>query len=701
MRPFCSSQRLPSPFGRGAGGEGCSRLDVGRYGHPGPIAPHPGPLPAGEGDQWFASPDQPSACARRGAGGEGWSRSNVGRLGRLGPIAPLPDPLPEGEGDRWLASRNLLVLAMALVVVLAAQSGCGPAGGAPVKITNRAADASGQWSEDLFSFALENLNHLEDNDCEEMRHSTWQRLAVLQQPNIAPGKLPPDALLRSWPEPDMLRQVVNRLNQWVDTQEKPAPWKPDPMLATLSADLGQIPMLQDLGEVHFTAYDGYMLMEAVWLRDASKWAGGGTADELRTACNLFDWTVRNLQTDYDNSDRVPQVPWETLFLGHGTSLEKAWTYILLLRQRGIDAVMLALPAESSSPAGKSPVAKVGKEPLKPWCVGVLIGDTEGEKAGKALYLFDMDLGLPVPGPSGIQADKSGRLDVQPATLGQVMADPKLLDRLALGADSPYWVRKADLKQVAALVEASPMYLAPRAKRIESRLTGERKLVLNAEPSQQAARIRAAGVGDVRLWDLPYTTLQRRLAMTSRDVTRQLLVYLPFMTSSESPLYKGRIMHLKGKLFDEKEAIAYYQKARPRNQEVEENMPKSEKADFEFSSQQWKKALDRDLTREEQIALKQRATLQAQLLAKAVIEGKLSRQLLAGPDRVRTRGIHGGDGLLRSPYIAIRHRRGVGRRRQYNIARTLEAVGKRDKAIEVYELSILLRNDRGNRVQPGG
>ena len=72
-----------------------------------------------------------------------------------------------------------------------------------------------------------------------------------------------------------------------------------------------------------------------------------------------------------------------------------------------------------------------------------------------------------------------------------------------------------MKRVVALVEASPLYLSPRAKRIESRLTGEQRLVLNAEPSQQAARFKAAGVGDVRLWDLPYTTLQRRLALKPR------------------------------------------------------------------------------------------------------------------------------------------------------------------------------------------
>ena len=194
-----------------------------------------------------------------------------------------------------------------------------------------------------------------------MLRSTEQRLVAMRQPKIAPGIVPPNRLLASWPEPDMLRQVVGRLNQWVDTQDKPAESKPDPMLATLPATLRKLPMVKNLGQAHFTAYDGYMLMEAVWLRDASrsKWAGGGAADELQVARSLFDWTIRNIQTDYDSPDRVPQVPWETLFLGHGTTWERAWTYILLLRQRGIDAALLALPGEDSAlpSAGESPAAQ--------------------------------------------------------------------------------------------------------------------------------------------------------------------------------------------------------------------------------------------------------------------------------------------------------------------------------------------------------
>jgi len=588
---------------------------------------------------------------------------------------------------------KLQALLLALVAGLVAESGCGSAGESQTKITNRRADASSQWSDDLFNFALENLNHLEDNDCEEMLRSTQQRLAALQRPQITLGKLPPDALLASWPEPDMLRQVVARLNQWVDTQEKPAESQPDPMLATLPADLVKLPMVENLGQVHFTAYDGYMLMEAVWLRDASrsKWAGGGTADELHVARSLFDWTVRNIQTDYDTPQRVPQVPWETLFLGHGTTWERAWTYILLLRQRGIDAALLALPAE-----GSTPEKTLAEKSLKPWCVGVLIGEKE-----KKLYLFDPKLGLPIPGPEGIVADKSGRLDVQPATLDQVAANPKLLDRLARGGDAPYWARKADLKRTVALVESSPLYLSPRAKRVESRLSGEQRLVLNADPSRQAARFKAAGMDDVRLWNLPFTTLKRRLALDPNAVIQRLLAYVPFMSSPGAPLYRGRIMHLKGRYFDEREAIAYYQRARPRNQTVAEDLPKFAKASFESLLLQ-RKSQGGDLTPAEEKELMQEATWQAQQVAGAIIQGKLAASYWLGLIQYDL-----GEFTAAMDYFSVRTLQfgpsvfwAAGA--YYNIARTLEASGQRQKAIDEYESNIFLqydlRNDTGNLVR---
>ena len=65
-------------------------------------------------------------------------------------------------------------------------------------------------------------------------------------------------------------------------------------------------------------------------------------DDLERAKNLFDWTVRNIQLEPDDPNRIPQFPWETLLFGRGTATERAWVFILLLRQLDIDAAVLAV-----------------------------------------------------------------------------------------------------------------------------------------------------------------------------------------------------------------------------------------------------------------------------------------------------------------------------------------------------------------------
>ena len=574
-----------------------------------------------------------------------------------------------------------VTIALLLLASLLAATGCNRTGNA--KAASRVSGTSAQWSDDLFNFAIANLNHLEDNDCQEMMRTTQERLEALQQ--LPPDSVPTDALQATWPEPDMLRQVVSRLNQWVDTLDKPAPWTPDPMLASLPPELGKLPMVKDLAQPHFTAFDGYMLMEAVWARDVTRWAKGDTSDDLLVARNLFDWTIRNIELDYDQPSRMPQVPWETLYLGHGTAMERAWAYILLLRQCNIDAAILALPPKGAK--GEDSGAE-----LKPWCVAVLLGDKE-----KKLYLFDPSLGLPIPTSSGVTAGNVGQLEIQPVSLDQLVADPKLLDRLTVSADEPYWVTKDDLKHAVVLIEASPLYMEPRAKRVEATLAGDRKLVLSAEPSQQADRFKTAGMSDVRLWDLPYTTLERRMGLKAGAVFNRLAEYFCFIGFGSGSLYKGRILHLKGRFYDEKGAIAYYQRARPRTRDVlaEE---KQRLPDY------YKMCLNRLIsqgikpTPEMDARCKRDAIRIFNLNVNAVLQGKVDAaywlglieyeqgQYESALDYFLVRTLQAGPDV--SWTAAAR----------YNIGRSYEASGRWAEAVEDYQRTIYVRDELGKTVR---
>jgi hypothetical protein len=453
--------------------------------------------------------------------------------------------------------------------------------------TSRQADSgdaatSGQFHEDLLTYAIDNLNRLEEFESADVLQQMFQRLNP-QQATKAAQSDQLDPVLTAWPEPEMLRQIVDRLNQWIRTQQPPADWALDPMVASLPKPLAELPQVKELSRMAFARFDGYALQEAVWLRDIGLWARGDVLDDLDRAKNLFDWTVRNIQLDADSPDRVARFPWETLLFGHGTATERAWVFILLARQLGIDAAMLDVVEEAEGGGRKAegggrktgeaeqPAAKDGTRSVppsalrpppsaRPWCVAVLI---EGNA-----YLFDPALGLPIPAPNGVTRDETGQLAIQPATLAQVAADEKLLRRLDVDAAHVYGISASDLKHVTVMLEASPTYLSKRMKLLESHLGGKQKMTLSTSPAAQARRWKGVkDVADVRLWLHPFETLDRCSHLDQNDLRQRLEALLPLYAKPTAPLCRGRILYLKGKFVGDGGATEQLQAARPAENEL--------------------------------------------------------------------------------------------------------------------------------------
>ncbi len=450
--------------------------------------------------------------------------------------------------------------------------------------SNEAIDAavSSQYNDDMFLYAIDRLNNLEEYTSPDALRQILERLDPNRKPEKADALA--DPVQSIWPEPETLRQVVDRLNQWARVQQQPADWKLDPMIAGLPKSLGELPQVKNLAAVEFSQFDGFELQEAVWLRDISHWARGDVLDDLDRARSLFDWTVRNIQLEADRPNRIPQFPWETLLLGRGTASERAWTFILLLRQIDIDAAMLVVDGgRGKDDAKNSP---------RPWCVGVLI---EGN-----VYLFDPRLGLPIPAADGVSLDGVGQLSIRPATLAQAATDEKILQRLDADDQHKYGVKASDLKRVTVLLEASPMYLARRMKLLESRLAGPRKMVLSTSAEANAKRWKSVKhVADARLWTLPYETLDRRShldAAAARSWIPQVLPLFvvydervsdrtktsrdpmeyeqaaggssgPRIVAHAAPLYRGRVLYLKGKFTGDDGATRCFQIARPSNESL--------------------------------------------------------------------------------------------------------------------------------------
>ncbi|MFV1967948.1 MAG: tol-pal system YbgF family protein [Pirellulaceae bacterium] len=385
------------------------------------------------------------------------------------------------------------------------------------------------------------------------------------------------------------RQVAFLLNRWLDGQSSTAEWHSDPLMQRLPREIRNTTEMQTLGRMQFQLDDVHALQQAIWMRDLSKWISQRPADaaieawieeraadlgesetsQMLVATRLFDWTIRNIQLDellpYPSSSFVgPEAgtdpsmrpegpppmrgvagpgyqfqPWQTLLYGHGDSQQRARVFILLCRQQGIDAVTLAFPSQAIPPRPR------------PWLPAALV-------AGQ-LYLFDTQLGLPIPGP--------GMRGV--ATLQQAVEDPRLLAALAVGEANPYDIDAADLESTLALMEVAPFDVSRRMEVIEQQMSGEYRVVLTVSPTALAQRLEEVpGVESVAFWRVPmeacwyWNAVQRQLSEDHRASAEYMMRYALFTTRNS--LMQGRHLHFRGILEnegDEDGAIKYYLKSR--------------------------------------------------------------------------------------------------------------------------------------------
>ncbi len=433
----------------------------------------------------------------------------------------VPRSLP-APARRPLISPLLGVVAWAcLATWFAGCSGCSGETGLTPGDAPRDPIADAKWRKELFESAVENLDRIEEFETE-----------------------------------GMLRQIVDGFGQWIRGQEPDDDWQQAELIKTLPPGLRESPLIEKLDKLQFSNYDGLAVLEAAWMRDVSnRVVRGAPGDDVELAKRLFDWTVRNIHLEpgvvpvpgpgNQFAPRGVRLPLQTLLLGRGTRIERGWVFILLARQQRLDAAWVAI---RESPGGQS---------LQPWFVGVL-GDGE-------IYLFEPQLGLPVPAENGLTLDDRGQLDVKPATLREVAEDPSLLLRLDLTLTTSYPVKAPQLEKVVILLEAAPSFLSRRMHRVESQLAGDQTVVLTVAVDEQASRFTdakqpgLANVDAVGLWPTPYEVLLRNMEVNP-DANFQFGSFLsPQLTLG--PLWSGRICHLKGKFEGEHGAIARYQTIR--------------------------------------------------------------------------------------------------------------------------------------------
>lgn len=289
-------------------------------------------------------------------------------------------------------------------------------------------------------------------------------------------------------------QVFDRLVQWQHAAGQgsgtPPASLPLDSLPTAAVAAGR-PIMDRTG-FDFPG-DVTAIRDRCWLAAVARTARGAAADDLAVAENLFRWTVRSLALVSDPpmvpSDSVPGSRWfqpgEILLAGRASPAQRAWVFLELLRQAGLDGVMLATPG-------------AGGGPPRPWVPAALV-------AGEA-YLFEPTYGMPIPGPGGTGV----------ATLRQAISDPAILGALSL-PDRRYPVQAESLAAgVVVLVAADPWSLAGRMVQLDRELAPSRGVRVAVEAAAVAGRAAAAVAtgadpADVPrgVWAFPWETVARR------------------------------------------------------------------------------------------------------------------------------------------------------------------------------------------------
>jgi len=432
-------------------------------------------------------------------------------------------------------------------------------------------------------------------------------------------------------QPKQAKQLVLfHLNLWGAEQKVEGEWTADPQLALLPKQLTRQIDLDWLTRTRFDVDDMRAIRDAMMMRtivrnvrkQQREWQrrypeegkefarlsklqpysirddrlGENAAQKLQLAAALFDWTVRNIRLDLmpnpspykanvkASSKLAPAFAtpgtrltvWETLLLGHGDALERAKVFVRLARQAKIDVVLLH-PDEGPDSST--------------WLAAVMIEDHDEEakenknaSPQKHLYLFDLALGLPVPGPQTKENAPASPI----TTWKQIRQNPSLLRALDItvpakpatdGGDSigspieyQYPITKSELGRMIAWIDAPPVTLSRRMQLVESRLSGKSKVVLTVDPSSIRKWLRTCdGIADVRLWTIPYETriyherlaqIRKAIRAAQRDDNQKRLQSLKTMYDAKSArtilwnhrvlhhrmlqLFRGRMLQLQGK-----------------------------------------------------------------------------------------------------------------------------------------------------------
>ena len=284
-----------------------------------------------------------------------------------------------------------------------------------------------------------------------------------------------------------LKTAIGMLNGWAnscDLVDLDKAALTDEQSAALSKLLTK-EELERVAGLKYPLRDGYHVHNAILFRGICDANAVANSTDLEKVVRLFEFVVQNVElvnVDY------PMPPLRSLLVSRASAAHRAWLFANLLRELRIDGVILR-------PKSKESAADA-------WLSAVLLDGN--------VLLFDMRLGLPIPSPD---EDASSIRTQRPATLKEVLDDPKILEDLSVDSARPYAIKAEDLKQVKVQVIGNSSYWSPRMRVLQTQLSGTRGVIVydglldeDSQPGLISRVVQAGGASwsrdDVSVWPIP-------------------------------------------------------------------------------------------------------------------------------------------------------------------------------------------------------
>jgi hypothetical protein len=288
------------------------------------------------------------------------------------------------------------------------------------------------------------------------------------------------AILRRQPDLGGARQAISLLNS--ELGESTEAEKPKPMPADAAKALGERlrltpDELKDAAGTQYTNLDAAYLTECLIVRDAIRSLDFGNLPIERKLRLAFDWVCRQIylrqgiiHTPQGPAFSPPLPPQFALYRGYGSGLDRAYLFLAVIQQLGLDGCLIGPPDREIAPGIALEDNKPTKGPF--WAVGCRLPNG-------SVALFDPWRGEAFPGTNGAAG-----------TLTELVANPDLLKPWIDDKARPWDGKLADVKAASIYVALPYLAASDRMKLLETKIGGEVGVKLARDPAELAERFGA-------------------------------------------------------------------------------------------------------------------------------------------------------------------------------------------------------------------